>query len=253
MPVTIDTTVETADGVALVGVRVDNDEPVARRVRLRNRLDGPVLPPRRHGLPEPGWSDDGYAGVVDAGAELALGYACVTDPDPGADCSPVELVSVGDPADGTPDPMDRVVSDLPDATPPAAVIPSRTGTGGGSPTDRRRPSGSTGSKPDRPDPSADADDASRPAGERASPDALPPAVRRYLDGAETRVGRAETLAEGSFAEATATLESGVAPAGIAALVAADAEALSALADRATELSSRATDVDVPVEAMERLA
>ncbi|RDZ43089.1 hypothetical protein C5B91_13230 [Haloferax sp. Atlit-10N] len=69
----IDVTVD--DGVALVSVRVHNDAPVDRRVRLRNRLDGSVLPPRRAGVPEAGWDDDGFEGVVPASSTVALGYA----------------------------------------------------------------------------------------------------------------------------------------------------------------------------------
>ncbi|POG56798.1 DUF7857 domain-containing protein [Haloferax marisrubri] len=75
-----DIDVTADDGVALVSVRVDNDAPVARRVRLRNRLDGPVLPPRRAGVPEPGWDDDGFEGVVPAGSTVALGYAVPLSP-----------------------------------------------------------------------------------------------------------------------------------------------------------------------------
>ncbi|ELZ95064.1 hypothetical protein C440_08307 [Haloferax mucosum ATCC BAA-1512] len=71
-----DVDVAVEGDVALVTVKFDNDAPVDRRVRLRNRLDGPVLPPRRDGVPASGWDDDGFEGTVPAESTIALGYAC---------------------------------------------------------------------------------------------------------------------------------------------------------------------------------
>jgi len=53
------------DGVTLVTVRLDG-AGVAQRVRLTNRLDGPVWPPRRRGVPAEGWNDDCFETVVPA-------------------------------------------------------------------------------------------------------------------------------------------------------------------------------------------
>lgn len=76
------------DSVILVEVLVENTTTVAQRVRIANRLDGPVRPPRQRGVPEAGWDDGGFEGVVDPGGTVALGYAS----DGRVDGPPVELV-----------------------------------------------------------------------------------------------------------------------------------------------------------------
>lgn len=84
-------TCDVVDGVTLVRCRLVNDAPVPRRVRIRNRLDGPLFPPRRSGVPEPGWDADGAELRVEPEDARAAGYACVVaDPEPaeGADLSP---------------------------------------------------------------------------------------------------------------------------------------------------------------------
>jgi len=60
---------------SLVAAVVESDAPTARRVRVRSRFEGPVLPPRRRSVPEAGWCEDGFVGVVPAGGRLALGFA----------------------------------------------------------------------------------------------------------------------------------------------------------------------------------
>lgn len=272
MPVTLDGRTRIEEGVALVSLRLSNTEPIARGVRIANRLDGAVLPPRRRGRPEPGWSAEGFVGVVDAEDELALGYACeLQSPDAGAE-PPAELVEVSDPADAEPTPMDRAVGGLPGARPPRdAVVAGETGVVGtptvrsatselftepaGSEPDETRPNDDPGGGPgdtedgsgDRPAAGIDPPAGDDPAG------SLPPAVRRYLADAEARIGRAETFETGSLTEATELLEAGVDPAGLAALVAVDGRALARLADRADALATRAEACDVPVGSMERLA
>jgi hypothetical protein len=84
--VTLDWDIERTDGVTLVRVYVTADWP--RRVRVENRLDGPVWPPRRRGRPAAGWDDDGFEGIVTPENRLVAGYATPARPaDP-----PVELV-----------------------------------------------------------------------------------------------------------------------------------------------------------------
>ncbi|MFB9825335.1 DUF7857 domain-containing protein [Halobaculum roseum] len=259
MPVTLDSTVTTAGGVALVAVRVRNTEPVARRVRIENRLPGPVLPPRRHGTPEPGWSDDGYDGVVAADSDLALGYACrvavgergPSDDHPPSDDAPVELVAVGDPSAAEPDPMDAVIGDLGNHRPPPDAASIAIGAAG--------PAGAAAA-PDRPsDPSGTAatsahcGESKSPPEATAAPTDVPPAVARYLDTVEGRISRAEAFADGSVADATGLLEADTDPDGLAELVALDATALEGLAARADSLAARAAAVDVPTDALERLA
>jgi len=263
MPVTIDATATTVGAVTLVAVRVSNDEPVARRVRLANRLDGAVLPPRRHGLPEPGWSADGYVGTVPAAEEVGLGYACQPASDPDDRDPPVELVDVSAPDDSEPTPVARARSRLPDARPPAAAAGATPDLGieTDDPLDPAPEDGPTVSGADdsrdtdgRSGATSDSDAGrSTASASDAEPDALPPAVRRYLDEVEGDVSDAETFAEGALADATALLEAGVDPEGTEAAVAAHAAALTRLRDRADALAARADAVEVPTEPMERLA
>jgi hypothetical protein len=75
-----DCAVTTAAGVAFVGVTLRNPTPVTRRVRVENRLAGPLLPPRVEGVPESGWDQTGVSVVVRPHANRPLGYACPLDP-----------------------------------------------------------------------------------------------------------------------------------------------------------------------------
>ncbi|WP_433629075.1 hypothetical protein [Halomicrococcus sp. NG-SE-24] len=74
--------------VTLVELVVENPAETATRIRVGNRLDGPVWPPRREGVPESGWDDGGFESVVAADSSRSLGYASPAAPeDP-----PVEVV-----------------------------------------------------------------------------------------------------------------------------------------------------------------
>jgi len=71
--VTLDWRLERSGGVTLVGLVVDADRPC--RVRIENRLDGPVWPPRRHGEPVAGWEDGTFTGRVPDDGTVTVGYA----------------------------------------------------------------------------------------------------------------------------------------------------------------------------------
>ncbi|MFB6152094.1 MAG: hypothetical protein ABEJ40_09845, partial [Haloarculaceae archaeon] len=77
--VTLDWSLDRADGVTLVRLFVT--APGARRVRVENRLDGPVWPPRSQGRPAAGWDEDRFEGVVAAGERLVVGYATPARPE----------------------------------------------------------------------------------------------------------------------------------------------------------------------------
>jgi hypothetical protein len=68
-------TTHEAAGVTFVSLLVSNDSAEPRRFRVANRLDGPVWPPRVHGVVAAGWDEAGYEGVVAGGGTRALGYA----------------------------------------------------------------------------------------------------------------------------------------------------------------------------------
>lgn len=253
-----DWTLERFEDVALVELRLRNGGPVDRRVRVRNELSGPVLPPRTGGAPDSGWDDDGYAGIVPAGATRALGYAVPT-------ADPVEPpVAVDDEgrATGDPDPpptVDAAVRALGDPAPPRDAVPS---SGSLPPTDERRGAsagcrhGAEGKADD-----ADADRTTADPPDRGAVEADPDADRDFDDSrafaaAERRIGRAERLAGATVLEAAAALEDAGGLATVERLptaLDADATALRALAARAERLADRAEAADVPVDALRRLA
>ncbi|MFC7141010.1 hypothetical protein ACFQMA_14390 [Halosimplex aquaticum] len=82
--VTLDWSLERSDGVTLVGLVVAAERPC--RVRIENRLDGPVWPPRCRGQPADGWEDSVFTGDVPAEGRLTVGYATPASPaDPPAE------------------------------------------------------------------------------------------------------------------------------------------------------------------------
>ncbi|MFD1598662.1 hypothetical protein [Halobellus rarus] len=231
-------------GVTLVRVELRSTVDADLRVRVANELAGPVLPPRREGVPAAGWDADGFRGVVPASGRLGVGYACpvsASEERPTADSDPAREPSAAEddpdavsidllgPAHGTEAPPDAVattIRSLGRAAPPVDAVPVGADAGSFGITAREAT-----------DPSIDAPDA---------PDALPAAIEEWLDAVESRVGRAERLTGASAAEATAVLvDSG----GIDALahlpesVAADESTLRAVRARVSELAERAAATD----------
>ena len=95
--VTLDYETERTDGVTLVRLYVTAEH--RRRVRVENRLDGPVWPPRREGQPAAGWDGDTFEGVVTADKRLVAGYATPAPPaDPPADLVADDPATPGTPA-----------------------------------------------------------------------------------------------------------------------------------------------------------
>lgn len=108
------------EGVCLVALQVTNTGP-ARRVRVENELDGPVLYPRRSGQPEQGWDEDGFEGKIRAGETRPLGYACRARPaEPPARVA-VHERSTGDDREPT---ATAVLRDLGDPRPPRDAVPA---------------------------------------------------------------------------------------------------------------------------------
>jgi hypothetical protein len=268
--------------VTLVSVRVRNDASVARRVRVRNVLDGPTLPPREAGVPERGWSGDRFECVVPAGGERALGYAC---PAPQGDDPPVVVESLGR-ASTEPDASDDPGTDaaaavrmLGRARPPAEAVPTEEADPVGSaataaPASQGEAPVATESDGQTDDCTSDvlpgvvrADDRPSEAPAAAargttaptpSPASGADAVWTWLIRVERRVRRAERLTGASAAEATAVLAEAGGYAGVASLPArvdADEAALRAVAERAETLADRAADADAAgaVESLEGLA
>ena len=207
------TTTATAGGV-LVAITLRNDTAVDVRVRVDNDLDGPVLPPRRDGVPATGWDEDGFVGTVPADSRIGIGYACPRSDGP-SDGSPADAVSVSvlGPADGTdPSARDRVadaVRSLGRGAPPADAVPAS--------------------------PSAESD-----------PSGVPPPAATWLNAVEARLRRAERLTDATAAEAAEVLDGCGGVDGVSRLPAeldGDTAALRAAGDRIEELLARAAETD----------
>jgi hypothetical protein len=217
-----DWSVTSLDGhdVTLVTVDLRNPSPVDRHVRVSNRLDGPVLPPKRADVPESGWDEDGFGGVVPAAGRRTLGYAC---PAP-ATRPPVSVVDEGRADEEDTDATAVAVRELGDPRPPSDAIPEP----------EANESDETGDDPP------------------VATDAVPPAVESWLTTVEARIDRGERLTDASVESATAALDATDDVSELAEQVSADAAALEAVAERAATLAERASAVDVPVETLRRL-
>lgn len=258
----LDCETTSLDDVTLVTAHLHNDTPVARRVRLQNRLDGPVLPPRTEGVPEAGWDDGGYETVVAAESTVAVGYAC-----PAPECDPAAVVTVderaldddSEQASGARSP-DGVVRRLGTAVPPRdAIPPSRVGSVA---------SASNESTAEQCDAAVTTSclqsSATEPSTTRLSRDSsdtpddadLPDSLASWFASVERRIDRAERLTDPSVQAATGVLSEvgGLDTVdGLQSTVDADAEALRAVADRARTLADRAEKTDVALSALRRLA
>lgn len=249
-----DCTTESVAGATLVTVRVRNEAPVPRRVRVRNELPGPVLPPRREGVPERGWDESGFEGVLDAGEKRALGYACpvVSDGD-----RPVSVASLGRAESGrAADRENEAIRALGRARPPADAVPvpGRSLARDSLPDDAEGPAASDDVRPgDEADGThvagthADEDASERSVSEEASDGRdrgpRPPAVASWLDAVEARVRLAERLTDATATDAAAVLETAGDVSGLPSAVDADEAALRAVAARASELADRAAETD----------
>lgn len=271
----LDWSVGREGDASLVGVRVRNDGAVPRRVRIESLLDGPVLPPRRGGVPESGWGAGGVTAVIGPGERAAFGFAALADRvDP-----PVEITSVESmPPDAkgsrasTESDSDRAraaVRNLESHRPPRRAVDGKEAVDRGG--ERRlggaRAVGSRGDAIDRTGDAAD-DDATateRPVGsapDRSRPDGVtsgspcPGELDAWFAAVEAQIERAERLTDADLATATVVVE---AAGGIGAVeglderVGADAERLKAVRDRAAALADRAEESEVPTEALEALA
>jgi hypothetical protein len=260
---------EATGGVTLVEVRLRNPTPVDRAVRVETRLDGDVLPPRTDGVAEPGWSADGFAGVVAAGEERALGFAVRAEPAR----PPVDVTDEG--RAGPEDRPSRAPARaarraLRSPRPPRDAIPlpdvharsgdppdagDAPGTGAATAAPRHRGSGAAPGEEGGDGESGRTGDEDGDGSGDADVD-LPSAVTRWLAAVEARVERAERLDDAAVPEATtAVAETGGAE-GAAELddrLGRDEARLRAVAERAASLADRAAAAGVPAAALRRLA
>jgi hypothetical protein len=257
--VTFDCHAERIDGVTLVTATVgDIAEPT--RITVRNRLDGSLWPPRQQGVPEAGWTEDGFEEVVGPGTH-ALGYAT---PAPPAD-QPAELVRAEPAPEDAPagerlDSADAVLRELGDPAPPADAVPAGEPAQAAAPEGRRSdaPAVERGDRREDPRPAVvEASGRSRAAAGRRSDQQLPAAVSQWLDTVARRVDRAERLSEAdSLSAATAAVRAADGLSGVRAVAAradTDERMLRALARRAERLADRRAAAAVPTETLSQLA
>jgi len=258
----LDWSVEREGDASLVGFRVRNDGAVPRRVRIESRLDAPVLPPRRGGVAAAGWDAAGVTAVIGPGDEEAFGFAALADRvDPPVEVVDVESVdaagAVGDAADGEDEsPVRAALRDLDDHRPPRRAVD------GAEERERER------DEPDREfedvestdeegsDRTSAAGSASATSTEATPDEVERAAVDALFAAAEARIDLAERLTDADLATATDAVEKAGGLDAVDELderVAADAERLRAIRDRAAALAERAEASDVPTAALEALA
>ncbi|RAW47152.1 hypothetical protein DQW50_01570 [Halorubrum sp. 48-1-W] len=133
--------VEREGDLRFVACRVHNAAAVPRRVRVRSRSDGPVLPPRRAGVPEEGWDATGVTLRLEPNERRGVGFAVVVPVDERIADPPVEVADV-DPIDDCDPPAvtaDTAVRSLDDHRPPRAALVD---------PERAEPSASVGADPE---------------------------------------------------------------------------------------------------------
>ena len=122
MSVDLSWTVDEVDGVRFVACRVHNEADVVRRVRIDSLLSGPVLPPRRSGVPEAGWDRDGVTLRLDADERRGVGFA---SPAPATD-PPVEIAEfeslAGEDAEPESDTTAEAIRTLGEHRPPGEAV-----------------------------------------------------------------------------------------------------------------------------------
>ena len=279
-------TVERDSGVSLVRCRVHNESAVPRRVRIESQLDGPVLPPRRAGIPETGWDEAGVTFRLEPDERRALGFAALAEPvEP-----PVEVVrsSVVD-ADGahaksgseaigseserhdqTAESVEDAIRTLAEHRPPRGAVAAETATDAtgteetGTDATGTDATGTEETEESEPEEKRGCDNSggtdSRSHDPRAVDSNHDPSrddpIDEWFTAVSHRIERAERMTDADLSTATDIVESAGGVSEVTALderVTADSERLREISERASALATRAEAVDTPVEALERLS
>lgn len=239
---------ETVAGVTLVTCRLTSDAP--RRVTVEPIHDDPVWPPRRQGVPEQGWHDDGWTGIVAADGVRALGYATPAEPEG----DPVHITATEPPPDDGSVTARDVVRALGDPTPTRDAVEPVDATDRAEPDDGDTRTTEPSTSVELADPSGQATGSGGDAARESRSDTSPPATD--LDAIETRLWTARDLADVStVAEASDAVEraGGIqAVRDLAAQLAEDRAHLATVEERAARLAAEAEAVSVPVDSLERV-
>ena len=245
--------VDRTNGVTLVRCRLRNERTVPSAVRVESRLDGPVLAPRRNGVPENGWDRSGVTVRLDPGERRAVGFASPARPvEPPVAIEETETGGEG----GTDDSDSRdAVRRLKTHRPPADVIEHLAGetgsiTSGDGENKSDEMSDGDGSSGDDETPGDD----EAPGGD--GPSDAHETIDEWFTAVERRIERGERLDDADLASATEEIK---AAGGVSALADLDRKLgddvthLRRLSERAASLAARAEATDVPIDAMETLA
>ena len=261
-------TVERAGGVSLVQCRVHNDSAVPHRVRVESQLDGPVLPPRRCGVPEAGWDERGVTLRLESDERRAIGFAAPAPPaDPPVSIDRSSTVDANETQSGTdwegsgsvPGARGRGSKAVSDALRGLAEHrPPRAAVAGSGETDDARDDESARRDDvreiDRRAAKSTTDDPESTGTDRGSPSKDP--IDDWFEAVERRIERAERVTGADLSTATDVVEAAGGIDELRALderVESDAERLRELSERAASLAGRAEATDTPVAALERLA
>lgn len=252
-------TASRESGVTLVTGRIENPGDTCR-VRLTSRLDGPLWPPRRQGVPAEGWDDEGFACVLAVDEVRPLGAASPAPPvDPPLvveTTGPVETDEGGvEPRVAVPaveSTPDGVVRSLGAPRPPRDAVPTPdadSGAQSATPHD----ADPNASPPDNTEPTAAGADAGD---DRSGVNPDGDHIAATLDAVAVRVETADRLSAATrVPDATEAIRAvgGVAGArDLDAQLSRDAERLSRLAAQASELADCAEAATVPVERLDRV-
>mgnify|MGYP005853999715 CR=1 FL=1 len=255
--------VERDSGVSLVRCRVHNDSAVPRRVRIESQLDGPVLPPRRAGIPESGWDETGVTFRLEPDERRAFGFAAPAEPveppvaivrSPAVDTDGCRSKAGSDQVDVDPETRGRnservtdALRDLAEHRPPRAAIAAGK-------TDVGRDDGNETRETEQRVSESTIDDT-----ESAVTDREPPSrdsIDKWLDAVECRIDRAEQMTDADLSTATDVVAAAGGADELAALderIESDVKRLREISERASSLATRAEATDTPVEALERLS
>lgn len=253
-------TASRENGVTLVTGRVENPGD-RRRVRLTSRLDGPLWPPRRQGVPARGWDDETFECVLAADEVRPLGVA---SPAPPAD--PPFVIEATEPVDTDDGIAPRVAVPAVDPTPESVVRtlgaprPPRDAVATPDP-DGDPVAGGEGGDPGGVEPGPD-DGVGHGAIDR---DAAAATTRGRTEVEEVQATLAAVAARIETADRLSTTErlpaatdalrdvGGVAGArDLDAQLSRDAARLARLASRASELADRAEAATVPTARLDRV-
>ncbi|WP_096390487.1 DUF7857 domain-containing protein [Halopenitus persicus] len=262
--------VERRGGLAVVTCVLCNDAPAEKRVRLRNDLEGPVVPPRRRGVPESGWDRDGYTCRVNGNSTVGFGYVCPALTS--VDRRPMTIESVEDVDDeddgtaaggtetddaATESAVASAIRTLDDHRPPRGSVPSDGNGGGGEPVD----AGESGKVPTEETPTGkppteDGANGMTSIDEKSINGEAPARIEDRIDAVGDDLDRLGRLTDADLETAASvvaesgdlqTLESDV------DRLAAAIDELRTLRDRIDEVIERHDRLETPIEALRRIA